>query len=147
MTPYSDEYLTYDFNTHHYILTEKAMLELANENLTVKLKDKNDVQPFLRQVSTQVYNFIHQHNACDLLQDYVIATTEKGRQIIRDAMIQQAVYVLANGNLRKAPEKEKRELWFDPDAEDILLQVIPEIGTTILYTGSFHYLMPNATEW
>lgn len=145
--PYSDEYMTYDLKTHRYVLTSKDLLENFNENLQVKFKDEKDVQPFLRQVSTEIYSYIHKFNTNTKLQDFIIAKTESGREIIKEAMEQQALYMLTVGIISRSLDKEHRALRIDENAEDALLRNIPEIGTTILYTGNLWFCTADTTEW
>lgn len=134
--PYSDEYMTYNFTTHRYVLTKKDLLDNFNENLQVKFKDEKDITPFLENISHEVYNYIHKYNVCDELQDFIIAQTESGRKIIRQAMESQAIYEIRNGNLLYSANKNERELAYTPELEDILLKLIPEIGAPIIHTGN-----------
>lgn len=145
--PYSDEYMTYDYKTHRYVITKKDLLENFNENLQSKFKDGKDVEPFLRQVSTEIYSYIHSHNMNTKMQDYIVAKTESGREIIQEAMEQQALYMLTVGIISRSLDKEHRALRIDENANDALLRDIPEIGTTILYTGTLFYKSPDETEW
>ena len=145
--PYSDEYMTYDLKTHRYILTKKDLLENFNENLQAKFKDEKDIQPFLRQVSTEIYSYIHKHNTNTKMQDYILAKTEIGREIIKEAMEQQALYMLTVGIISRSLDEKHRALRIDENATDALLRDIPEIGTTVLYTGTLFFCSPDETEW
>ena len=145
--PYSDEYMTYDYKTHRYVLTKKCMLEKYNENLQVKFKNEKDVEPFLRQVSTEIYSYIHSHNINTKMQDYILAKTESGREIIQEAMEQQALYMLTVGIISRSLDPTHRALRIDETANDTLLRDIPEIGTTILYAGNLCYRSCDNSEW
>lgn len=145
--PYSDEYMTYDYKTHRYVLTKKDLLENFNENLQAKFKDGKDVEPFLRQVSTEIYSYIHSHNMNTKMQDYILAKTESGREIIKEALEQQALYMLTVGIISRSLDRDHRSLRIDENANDALLRDIPEIGTTILYTGNLCFYSPDKTEW
>lgn len=145
--PYSDDYLTYDYTLHRYVLTEKDVLDNFAINMTARFKNANTVQTVLRQVSTQVYNYIHKYNVNTAMQDYIIAKTEKGREIIKNALEQQLLYWLTVGDLTRSTDKDKRAVWLDINAEDILMQGIPEIGVPIIYTGSLYYKSCDNTEW
>lgn len=139
--------MTYDYKTHRYVLTKKCMLEKYNENLQVKFKDERDIEPFLRQVSTEIYSYIHSHNMNTKMQDYILAKTESGREIIKEALEQQALYMLTVGIISRSVDPTHRALRIDENANDALLRDIPEIGTTILYTGTLYFCSPDITEW
>ncbi len=145
--PYSDDYMIYDYKTHRYVLTAKDLADCFNEDLQKKFKDGKDVDPFLRQVSARMYSFIHRHNIHTLMQDYIIAKTASGREIIKEALEQQALYMLTVGDISRSLDANHRALNIDETAEDTLLRDIPEIGTTILYTGSLRFCTKDATEW
>ena len=139
--PLSDEYMIYNEQLRRYILTEKDVLENLGIDLPARLRCKNgssnanSINALLNLASVHVYRFIHEHNVNNDWQDCVIANTQKGRQIIKEAMEQQLIYLLTIGDLSRSTDSTKRAFWFDDTARDILYQTIPEIGTTILYTG------------
>lgn len=133
--PYSDDYMVFEPNSKRYILTEKDVSEYLAIDLTARLKNKNLVNSLLNQVSLQVYRYIHQFNMNTQAQDYVIAKTCDGRRIIKEAMEQQLIYFLTNGDLSRSTDEYKRELWFDEVAKETLFQPIREIGTSICYSG------------
>jgi hypothetical protein len=133
--PYSDDYIKYDFVAHRYILTEKDVTDNLGIDIFKRLKNKNVINSVLNQVSLQVYNYIHQFNEDNKAQDYIIAKTEDGRRIIKEAMEQQLIYFLTVGDLSRTTDKEKRAMWFDEQAKQVLLQDIAELGTTICYQG------------
>ena len=83
--------------------------------------------------------FIHKHSNNNDLQDYVISHTEKGRKIIKEAMEQQLIYYLAVGDLSKSTDEKKRALAIDMVAQETLMQTIPEIRTSICYTGNIRW--------
>ncbi|MBO7214003.1 MAG: hypothetical protein J6V66_00750 [Clostridia bacterium] len=145
--PYSDDYMTYDYTLHRYVLTEKDILDNFAINMTARFKNANTVHTVLKQVSMQVYNYIHEYNVNTEIQDYIIAKTEKGREIIKQAMEQQLLYWLTVGDLTRSTDKDKRAVWFDDNAREILYQGIPEIGTPIVYTGSLYFKSCDNTEW
>ncbi|MBP5466855.1 MAG: hypothetical protein J6Y43_04775, partial [Clostridia bacterium] len=109
--PYSDDYMTYDYTLHRYVLTEKDILDNFAINMTARFKNANTVHTVLKQVSMQVYNYIHEYNVNTEIQDYIIAKTEKGREIIKQAMEQQLLYWLTVGDLTRSTDKDKRAVW------------------------------------
>lgn len=149
MLPYSDDYLVYDYNRHIYILTEKDVFENCGINLQSMLKDdiRNSIDVFLRNISLQIYGFIHSFSVENTLQDFIIAKTVSGRKMIKEAMEQQLIYVLTNGDLSRSPKREERELWLDEHAKNILFADLPEIGTSICYCGHFNFYTHDYTKW
>ena len=143
--PYSDVFMTYDYKTHRYILTDKDVIENLSIDINHRLKDKNLVSNLLNQISLQVYSYIHQFNKNNKAQDFIIASTEDGRTIIKEAMEQQLIYFLSVGDLSRTPDENKRKFWFDEIAKQVLLRDIKEIGTTICYSG--YLLVQPYGEW
>ena len=145
--PYSDEYLIYDLKTHRYNVTAKAMFDKYNENMPEKFKDQKNIEPFLRQASLQVYSFIHAHNVNTPMQDYIIAKTESGRRIIQEAIENQTLYLLTVGNVSRSLDRDHRAMYIDEMAREVLMQDLPEIGTTICYAGNLRFCTTDQTEW
>ena len=139
MNPISDQYMTYDAKTKHYVLTEKDVSDNLGISLESELKTSvnNVLASFLKQISSHCYTWIHQFNRDTKYQDFILATTEEGRDIIKRAMEQQLIYVLMNGDMSRSLDKEERAMWFDKTAEEILNEEIKEIGTSVCYTGTF----------
>lgn len=132
--PYSDDYLTYNENTGRYVLTTKNLLENYGINLDSSANSVG-AQGILNMVSISIYNYIHKHNNNTAMQDYMIASTETGRKIINDAMCMQFMYIRQAGYLSRSTDKDKRAMAIDEDAKEILSQVIPEFGCSVLYCG------------
>lgn len=138
--PYSDEYMTFDVSTNRYILTEKDVLDTVGINLSVRSKSEEAKRAYLRLASMQIYNYIHSHNINNELQDFIISHTETGRKIIKEAMEMQVLLFASSGNLSILPDENMRKLSIDMNAIAVLERFIPEIGTTILYTGNLRVL-------
>lgn len=134
--PYSDDFMTYDYTTHRYVLTAKGVEQNCGINLE-RYKTPNAVDAILRQISAKIYAYIHDYNVNNDFQDYIIAKTETGRRIIKEAMEQQFIYESAVGNVDIILSADKRGFRIAPITESALLRIIPEIGTTILYTGNY----------
>lgn len=145
--PYSDEHMIYDFETHHYVLTEAYAMQELGINLESVLKSDTAVKRALKQASNQVYRFIHSHNTAEGFQDYIIAKTESGRKIIKEAMAEQLTYLMMSGDASRVLDKEKRDLYIDDNAKEILMRTIPEIATSICYTGRFACRPIYGGEW
>lgn len=140
--PYSDELMTFDTVTKHYILTEEA-LEANGMSLRHRLSLRRGapvseiINRLLRRVSDIVYNYIHKFNVDNSLQDEIIAQYESTRRIIYQAMVEQTEYLLLNGDLTRSVERDKREHAIDYSAIETLNTVIPEFSVPITYTGYF----------
>lgn len=145
--PYSDEHMIYDYDTHHYILTEAFAMQELGINLSSILKSDTAVKRALKQASNHVYRFIHSHNTAEEFQDYIIAKTEMGRKIIKEAMAEQLTYLMMCGDASRVLDVEKRALYIDDNAKEILMRVIPEIATSICYTGRFACRPIFGGEW
>lgn len=138
--PYSDEYMFFDKATNRYVLTEKDVLETVGVNLSARSKSEESKRAYLRLASTQIYNYIHKHNMNNELQDFIISHTETGRAIIKEAMEMQVLLFASAGNLSVLPDENMRRLSVDMNAVAVLERLIPELGTTILYTGNLRVL-------
>lgn len=146
--PYSDQYMRYDINSHQYVLTKKYVLEQLGIDLNAEGKGNLVYSDWLlKRVSNVIYNHIHKFNIDTDMQDYIIAKTKGGREIIMQAMSDQFIYLKMLGDLTMTTNREKREMVIDLNAEQTLLKKIPETGTTICYSGYLWYKSDDATEW
>jgi hypothetical protein len=50
-------------------------------------------------------------------------------------MLEQAEYVLMNGDLSRSVERDKRQVAIDYSVVNTLNTVVPELGVPITYTG------------
>lgn len=139
--PYSDDYMMWDETTHHYILTEKALIEKVGLNLRARMGDRSLITPeiaiksFNTTVSDMIYQFIHEHNVNNARQDFLIGSVPELRLIIQRAMELQALYVSVQGNLYLSTKEEERAVAIDYLAKSMLGTVVPCLGISILYTG------------
>lgn len=139
--PYNDEYMVVDELTGHYVLTEAALLSRGID-LRARLSETSTVSPenvinnVLQTASDMIYQFIHDHNFNNQMQDCMILKVPSARQIVYRAMLYQAVYVCTVGNLYLSKDKTERAAAIDVLAQSILNNVMPEVGYSLLYTGS-----------
>ena len=138
--PYSDDYMTYDYNTHRYVLTLKNVVENLGIDLESRMTTPNSIPSLLNRVSLRIYSFIHSHNTDNAYQDLIIAKTEDGRRIIKEAMEEQLIYLLTVGDLSRSTNETERKMSIDSTAIELLLQPIREIGCTILYCGRLPFV-------
>lgn len=138
--PYDDEYMIFDKKSGRYILTEKCVLDKIGIDLSGRINERNAINPtaliqsYLKRTSNMVYNYIHQHND-SRIQDLLIAKIPSLRRIIQEALEDQFLYVATVGDVSRSTDKDRRAMSIDENCKADLLQDVPELGTTILYTG------------
>lgn len=141
--PYSDEYMIFEEDSKRYVLTSKYVFEVLGVDLEGALSERKAVnaqvmaKQFLTEVSDDIYDFIHSHSFNTDRQDYFIAKAPSLRKIIQKAMGQQFVYSRLNGLLGYSVEAEKQQARVCPKARETLLQIVPELGFSILYMGVY----------
>lgn len=110
LCPFSDDYMTFDKTSGHYVLTEKAITDDCGINIRARLEDNSTFNPdtvinrLLNSISDTVYAFIHDNSAYPQEKDCLIARSIELRQVMKKAMEYQAEYVLINGNLFTSTE-------------------------------------------
>lgn len=139
--PYNDDYMYFDSDSNRYVLTPKCLLDKFGVDLESVLSERKAVnaqvmvQAFLREVSDDIYDFIHEYNADTHKQDMLIAYVPSLRKIIQTAMEKQFLYNRLNGVLGFSAVKEEQDQAVCPKAVKALGQIVPELGFSILYTG------------
>ena len=139
--PYNDDYMFFDSASNRYILTPKCILDKYGVDMESALSERKAVnaqvmvQSFLREVSDDVYDFIHEHNVNTHKQDMLIAYVPSLRRIVQTAMEKQFLYNRLNGILGFSAVKDEQDQAVCPKAKKALEQIAPELGFSILYTG------------
>lgn len=142
--PYSDEEMVFDEKSKRYILTAKYIEETLGVDITERISANGYISPqkaierLLDRISVQIYGFCYQHNDSEIIND-IIAYCPSAREIIKEAMTEQFIYFMEVGDLRNSPDENKRKMWLSQGAKDALIKDIKETGTTILYTGQYHF--------
>lgn len=97
--PYDDEYMTYDYRSHRYVLTPKAVLDELGENLDIILVNADPVtrNAFLQKVSRAVYNYIKQGSSSWEYVEYIMAKDGRLRDTIKEMLVSQVEYMLTDG--------------------------------------------------
>ena len=145
--PYTDDYMTYDYDTHRYILTQKDVSENLGIDLTSRVTYANAISSLLNRISIKIYTFIHSHNTANDYQNFLIAKTKDGRRIIKEAMEEQLIYFLTVGDLSRSMDEAERRIAIDQTAIEILLEPIRELGCSILYCGTLPCVNLPEGEW
>lgn len=139
--PYNDDYMIFDSSSNQYILTQKYALEQLGINLAEMVNERNAINQqiaanrILKIVSNQIYNFIHTYCMNDHLRDCVIALMPSARNIIKEAMSEQLLYVVLKGDLSRSTDPIKRQNAIDENAKAVLNKNVCEVGYSLLYTG------------
>lgn len=134
--PYNDERMIYEDG--RYILTEAALVENGTDlrsRLQNNLRPELVINRLLRHISAMIYNFIHSYSTENEMQDALIATVPALRPIIFAALLNQAEYVLMNGDLTRSVDRDKRAIAIDENARLALDTTVPELGCSILWAG------------
>lgn len=121
-------------------LTEKAVNDYGinlRERINMLGIDSPEtvIKSILRQVTRQVYNYIHSFSIHNELQDWTILNIKSAANIVIDALLIQVEYVTQVGNLSFSMDKSHRELILSSELYDQLSITIPEIGRSIIYSG------------
>ena len=146
--PYSDKYMTYDFNKHRYILTNAYITEVLGIDLMARLKVSNVssttiIDSLLNRISNRVYNYLFTHNDRQAIE-YLVAKFPSARAIMKDALGEQAIYVLSIGDQVLTADESKQKLALSPDARSILdNQELSETCAVLTYTGHYCFVPPS----
>lgn len=103
--PYNDNNMIYNRSKHRYILTEEHVLESLNVDLRTVLNtsDSADIanapEKLLDRVSKIVYEYIYSIVAFRYKTERDLAFDANYREALSDAMGEQLVYMLNNGDL------------------------------------------------
>lgn len=124
--PYSDDLMIFDERANRYILTETA-LEREGIFLRARLSRSalidapSVIHGFVKTISTHTYNYLHQYAHNIAQQDMCIALTPAMRDVIYRAMIEQAKYVIMNGDMSLSPNPAEARRFYSPIAAEILI--------------------------
>lgn len=147
--PKNDKYTIYDIKKHRYILTENYLTMVLGVDLQSLMSSNSGVNStilinsLLDNISSEVYNYIYKHNNTQTLQ-FIIAKCDSAKEIIKEAMGKQALYVIYNGDLGFSTIKEETEMSLNKYAKEIIdNQVVEETKTTLTYTGSYRFFAPS----
>ena len=102
---YTDNYMRYDYLSHRYVLTPSYVAERLNIDLSRRLNTAGSIDRanapalLLDRVSQEVYSYIYECGAENDVQEYILGTDEQARQMIMQAMGEQVLYIIANGDI------------------------------------------------
>lgn len=162
--PYSDNYMTYNYQSHRYELTEKAVYD----ELGVNFKDFSDMETtdanpstigirILKKVSRLVYSYLLENcqNAGWLV--YELAVVQQLRSVILEMLLAQAEYQFTNGDIsnfsgvdiykgQTMEQYKLKEATIAPLVRTIAERIQPCLGRSLKFAGSFGYCQPPYTD-
>lgn len=103
--PQDDEIMTYDYNVHRYVLTERGVERELGENLDLILNTAGDANPstlaerILKRVSQTVYRYIYRDTQGEAWLEYILAKHPPLRDRIKEMLQAQLMYMLENGDI------------------------------------------------
>jgi hypothetical protein len=102
--PLDDAEMIYNYKAHRYVLEKNYLLNMG-QNLDELLDTTGDANKntlpsrFLDRVSYLVYDHIYSFNFNMFTVEYHLAKNKELRETIKRAMLEQAFYMLSNGDL------------------------------------------------
>lgn len=151
--PKNDNYMVYNKLTHRYILTSNVITELGGDEVYDFDQKKRD--RVLKDVSNSVYNFIYSrtHSNNRNYIEYILATNEEARELIKQAMISQLSADIESGvnDIKKiAPVNPQTYQTINRDeiARNMVCveceNIIASFGLiNLLYAGDYGYRLPS----
>ena len=103
--PYSDNQMTYNERAHRYVLTRECVLEDMNIDLGAVLNTSdaadsaNAPELLLERVSALIYRYIYRAVPFRYKTERALALESENRESILEAMKEQLLYMLNNGDL------------------------------------------------
>lgn len=152
ITPYDDEKMVYDYESHQYKLTlayvKKSLgIDLPEHLNTAQSDDPQAVaQSRLDQISDEIYSYIYAHTNNEPVVELYACKLESTRNIICKAMKEQLAYELVSGSMAmfsgvniktgQVVDQEKlRKTIIGFNAQKALDRIVPEMGVALTYQG------------
>lgn len=137
--PYDDDYFKYDYDTHRYVLTSNAILDDLNMNMsslnpTESATKDNMSNVYLKRISDIIYRVIYRATTQPQYVEYLLAKCPSARNILKNAMEEQFLYMRARGDLSLYGNGAEA---ISPNVKDILEQPLTETGLSAVYRGQY----------
>lgn len=135
--------MRFDEMSNMFILTNEDFT-MRGYNLEARLAATQatdataQINGFFITVSEIVYEYIHDFNIANSLQDRILEKLESAQKILYRALMAQAVYMYQNGDLSLSVDEADKAV--SPRAKRELEVTIPEIGRAIVYTGCLPWI-------
>lgn len=147
--PYNDKFMRYDYNAHRYILTADYLTELGidvESRAGESVLSQNVINNVLNRVSILIYSYLYRFNDMQTIQ-YIIACCPSARNIIKDIMGMQALYMFTIGDLTMSDKNDVRDKWLDISAAALIdTAEIKETGKTLSNIGFYSFVPPNYND-
>lgn len=160
--PYSDEEMVYNYEEHRYVITKEYVFNKTGIDLDRVLNPGYTSTPqklseqVLDEISSEIYNWVYEHNQNNLYQEFVMAKSPDFRVYLKRALLEQVLYVLRNGDLLQySGVNLKTGQVIDPklltersiaiNAKRELNKIIPGYGIAITYQGTI--IVPTAITY
>lgn len=151
---YADYYMRYDYDAHRYVLTSNYVSEKLNIDLSRRLNSAGAIDRaqavnlLLDRASQNVYSYIYENSGDNTVQEWILGTDEQARRMIMEAMGEQVLYILANGDLGLASGVDGAtmsgtgqslfaEARVAPNAKALLVRNLNAYGCPIVFLGRF----------
>lgn len=156
--PFDDEVMTYDYNAHRYVLTEKGVFDELGEDLDSILNASGDANPstlparFLNRVSQTVYRYLYRDTQSEQWLEYILAKYPPLRDTVKEMLQAQLMYMLASGdislysgvNFARGQIMDVNALRdraaISPDVEHIANEAVAGLGYSLKYVGGLPYV-------
>lgn len=151
---YNDTYMRYDYEAHRYVLTTEYVAKKLNIDLVARINATGSIDRaqaatlLLEHASKSVYSWIYETGGENDVQEWILGTDPQARALIRDAMGEQVMYLLINGDLglvagvdgatmSGAGQSAFAEARIAPNAKAILQRNLSAYKCPIVFFGRF----------
>ena len=151
---YNDTYMRYDYDAHRYVLTTDYVTKRLNIDLVARINATGSIDRaqapalLLDRASQNVYSWIYENGGDNDVQEWILGTDRQARRMLMDAMGEQVLYILANGDLGLAAGVDGAtmsgvgqslfaEARVAPNAKALLSRNLSAYGCPIIFLGRF----------
>jgi hypothetical protein len=126
--PISNEFIEYKIDQHKYFLTDNAIENLLNIDLSIKLKSAEEKTVFLNQVTWTFYNWLYGYVRPELIRvvEFRIANNFSDGDVgipyfdaIQEALLAQAYYLITFDGDLKSMDLHDKKFMIAPQAKTI----------------------------
>lgn len=151
---YNDTYMRYDYDAHRYVLTTEYVAQKLNIDLVARINPSGSIDRaqaavlLLERASQNVYSWIYENGGDNTVQEWILGTDKQARRMLMDAMGEQVLYLLANGDLgltagvdgatmSGAGQSLFAEARVAPNVKALLQRNLNAYGCPIIFLGRF----------
>lgn len=128
--PISNEFIEYRIEQHKYFLTDNAIENLLNIDLSIKLKTAEEKTVFLNQVTATFYNWLYGYVRPELIRvvEFRIANNFSDGDVgipyfdaIQESLLAQAYYLITFDGDLKSMDLYDKKFMIAPQAKTIAI--------------------------